>query len=784
MRRIYFIYSILLLFACPALAQNYGSIKGSIVNENTDPLAGITIRLAATNFGTSTDENGLFELKNVPAGTYQLEASGVGFAAQKQDITVVSGQTLSLSLQLNIADNTLQEVVINAAKGYNMPVSQTAKLPGKLLDIPQSVKIISRDLIDDRQAFLFKEVLKNTPGVNLMSGSSDIMIRGFANTGGSAAGSAQLINGSRNFFTGYTNDLNLTNIERVEILKGPASVLFGANSPGGAINAITKKPVEEELYQAAASYGTWGRYRVEADVSSALTKDKKLLYRFTTGYQNEPDYRDFIYNRNFIVAPTLRFLPAESTTIDVEFVYNQISRSTWYDWGYPAWQGDVFAIPITYTPHEPTDGIVLKNTMLMLSLQQRIAENLTFHSNFNGSGHRLDGQAHSPTFFNPVPGEDSLVARVYREATEDNSGTFLGNYLTWKPELGKIKLTLTGGIDYFKTKYFYNINQASGFNGVPPIHVFSPVYRAKSIRTYPATGGFNDIADTEFTGYYLMNLIELGDKLKLMLSGRYDTYRFRNTTRTPNLTEAFLPNIGLSYQPVKDLSIYGSWNKGFLPQNTQSPDFGGPFDPEYSEQLEFGAKKDFFNGRLSATAAWYKIKRRNVLVPADPVNDPFGLKEATGQARSTGVEVDLAGQVLPGWQLNGGYAYNDSRITQSAYEFEIERQVNNAPYHTASFWSRYTLPGRVLKGLGIGAGLYYIGDRTTDGTLSFPSPELQRLPAYTLLDAALYYRTGQLAFSLNMDNLLNERYIYGASNAFYLQPGKPRNILLRVQMTL
>lgn len=769
-------------------AQQNGSINGRIVDDNGEPVISVSVMLSGSSNSTLTNEDGAFALRNVPAGIYTLEVSGTGFTAIKQNVQAVAGKTLDLSLKLDRSANTLQEVVINAnsRKSYAVTTTSNTKLPAALLDLPLSIKVIGRGLIEDRQAFEFKETVKNIPGVNLASGSNDVMIRGFMNQGGSASGSTQLLNGSRNFYTGYTNDLNLTNIERIEFLKGPSSVLFGSNSPGGSFNAITKKPLATERYTTAASFGTWGRYRFETDLTGPLTKDGKLLYRFNAGFQNEPDYRDFIYRRNYIVAPTLRYQPSEKTTIDIEFVYNQINRSTWYDWGVPTWNGDVFAVPITYTSHEPSDAVLLKNNLLMLQVQQKLTSKLTFFSNFNGSGHRLDGQAHSPSFFNPAPGPtDSLVTRVYREFAEDNSGNFFGNYLVWKPEVGNIKFTFTGGVDYFKTKYFYNINQASVFDGVPRINVFNPVYRQRSPNAYLPTGGFNDIAMVDFWGAYLISNIELSKKLKLMLSGRQDWYTFKNyPSKTPNDTKPFLPSTGISYQPIKGLSLYAGWSKGFLPQNTQSPDFGGPFDPEYSEQVEGGVKREFAGGRLTATLAYYNIKRLNVLVPKDPVNNPFGTLESSGTARSKGVEFDLAGNITQNWSINTGYAYNDSRITQSTYNFEIKRRVNNAPLHSANLWTRHTLSSGPLKGLGFGAGFYYVSERTTDGTMSFPSPTLQTLPAYTTVDGGLFYRSQNLLLNLNLENLFDEKFIYGASNAFYMQRGRPRNAMMRVQVTL
>lgn len=780
----YLLSLFVLLLSLYGFSQQTGRVSGRIVNYKNEPLESINVLLQGTTLGGSTDDNGNFQILNVPEGVYTLQASGVGFSIQKQDIRVTNGKSTTLNLQLNESESLLSEVEILgiADQNYNVVSTKTDKLPAKLIDMPQSIDVVNRSMIDDRQAFLYKDVVRNTTGVNLQSSSNDIMIRGFSLQGGGASGSSQFLNGMRNFYVGYSNDLNLTNIERVEVLKGPASVLFGANSPGGSINAITKKPLAEERYTVGASFGTWGRYRTDVDVTGPLSKDKRLLYRLNAGYQSDPDYRDFVYRNNFLVAPSVTY-QQNKTSITAEVVYNKVDKTFWYDWGVPLWNNDVFAVPLEYTPHEPIDKVVYNNLVVMLELDQKITDNLNFHTRFNSSQNRTDGKTHSPLFFNPIPGTDSLVSRVYREMIEDNSGTYFSNYLTWKPNAGSIRFTVTGGFDYYKTKYFYNIDQAGFLDGVPKINVFKPSYRSATPDSYNVVGGFYAFDFTSFSGVYLMSLVEFSDRLKMMIAGRYDRYNFESFPgKTPNDTKAFLPNIGLTYQPLKGVSVYGSYSKGFMPQNSQSPDIGGPFDPEYSSQIEFGLKKEFFDGQWMATAAWYSIDRENVLVPVDPAN-PYGQRQATGKAKSTGVEFDLLGEIAQGWNISAGYAYNDSKMTNSTYDFVLERQANNAPYHNANLWTRYNFSG-ALSGFGLSAGLWHVGKRSTDGTLDFPSAALVTLPEYTVIDAGITYRFDNVLLNLYCDNLFNERYIYGASNAYYMQPGKPRNFMLRIQFSL
>jgi iron complex outermembrane receptor protein len=784
--RNYFTFSILLLFPVCLYAQQFGHVNGRIVDVHKEAVSFISVKLTEINKGTQTNENGYFDFFKVPAGTYTLEVSGIGFEVQKHNIEVSAGKRTELSLQLNKQEKTLQEVLISARtmKRYNSTTTEESKLPASLIDLPLTIRVIDRGLIDEKQATEFRQVVKNMTGVTLTTANGDFMMRGFQNSGGNNSGSAQLINGTKNFYTGYTNDLNLVNVERIEVLKGPTSVLYGANSPGGNFNIITKKPLETDRYVAGASFGSWGRYRADADLTGSLSKDKKLLYRFNTSYQSNPDYRDFIYNKNFAIAPTISYKPTDRTLINIEFAHNQINRSVWFDWGVPTWNNDVLAVPIKYTAHEPTDNVQIRNTMLLFQLQHRLTNSLSFHSSFNGSSHNLEGHTHSPSFFGAIPKPDSTVSRVYREMVANNSASFLSNYLVWEPTAGKFKFRITGGVDYYKNKYYSDIKQAGEAGGVAAINIFKPRYQQRSERSYTMSMALTEMTFTEYVGSYLMGFIDFNDKLKLMVSGRHDVYKFSYLmANTSNDSKPFLPNIGITYQPIKGLSLYGSWNKGFLPQTDQSIEFGGPFAPQYSGQVEGGIKKEFFNGRYSITAAYYIIERKNMLVPIDPVNDPWGKREATGRAKSKGLEIDIAGNVLPNLNINAGYTYNDSRITRSAFDIEIGRQATNAPYHSAHLWARYNILHGALKNFGIGLGSNYVGFRTAEGSLDYPVPVLQVLPDYQTVDLALFYRSQNLQLSANLDNVFDEQYIYGAFNAFYMQRGLPRNILIRAQLS-
>lgn len=773
-------------------AQNSGAIKGRILDLNNEALVGITVSLQTLDRFTSTDENGYFLFLDVPEGAHQLSVSSINFASRQQSLVVEAGITTNITLRLDPKINELEEITVtaNMPASYNSTQQTNSKLSASLLAIPQSLKVLNRELVDDRQALFFSDIARFSSGVNVGSSANEIVMRGFINSGGGASGSAQFINGMRNYYTGYEHELNLTNVERIEFMKGPSSMLYGSLMPGGAINIVTKKPKFENQVIAGITAGTWGRYRLDADITAPLDEEQKAAYRLNLGFQNSPDYRDFIFNKNFSASLALTFRPSDRTKIDVEGSFLNVYRSTWYDWGVPAFNDDLFAVPLSFTSHEPTDFFRWNNLILMASLEHRLTNNLSLHVNVNGSSNRNGGETHSPNFFAPFPAEDSTISRVFRDITYQNDALFASSFLKWEPRTGSLKHSITFGVDLMNGRLTSNVIQASPFQGVPSINPLMPSYRQAVPSTYDITSdaGFFGNTQMEFYGIYLIDLIEVTPRLNILLSGRFDYYNQFNvsysnfTSRSNNINRPFIPGVGVSYDVQNDLRLYANWSRGFTPQTSQDPDRGGPFDPLYSEQIEGGIKKDFFGGRWSATAAVYDIRRYNVLVPADPDN-AFGLQVSEGEQRSQGFELDINGRVTNFWNITGALAYNDTRVTKTTREFEQDLRLNNAPYWLGSLWNRFNINEGSLKGLGFGLGINHASGAQTAGDISFPTRRPFALPAYTIADAGVYFQKGNIQLSCNVDNVFNERYYRGGTNIWYLIPGLPRNVLFRLQVS-
>lgn len=766
-----------LFLTASGLAQSSnGVVRGTVNSTNQQPLFGINIHVERTNLGTSTDSKGQFELRNVPPGKHTLLVSGIGFESLKKEFSISANETLSFDLALNQEVTELNEVVVftNTDDNYYQNVTSSSKISTDLLSLPKSVQVLTAQMLRDQQTILLHDVMINVSGVSSRSTTNDFTMRGYNNGGGSSGGSIAFINGMRNQFTPYENEMVLFNVENIEFIKGPASVLYGTNQPGGMINVVTKKPQPENAIATSLAVTSWGGFRLENDITGTLSTNKKWLYRLNSAIYKAPDHRDFFYKNTFGVAPALSFIPNERTRIDLEFMYTRTNRLTWYDWGITSVNGNTEALPLDYTPHEPTDFVNWENSALFADLSHTLTKTVTLRSSFMGSGNNNNGEVHAPEFFNPAPDDMGNVSRNFRRIRYNNSAFFLTNYLDIKLSTGTIKHNLVVGIDVFDSKRSGDIQQAGATEGVPLINVFDPVYRQASVGSYDLSGGFYSFDRTNYIGSYIQNLIEIGSQIKVMLGIRYESYTFKSLpSLAPNDSDPFTPNLGVVYSPKKDLSFYATYSEGFVPQNNQSPDRGGPFEPELSEQIELGIKKDLLDKKLNATFSVYQITRKNQLVP-DPNNQ--GIRLPIGETESRGAEIDILGKLTSSLNLILNYAYNDVEITESTREGAIGSRLANAPKHTSNIWAKYFFGASNKTGFSAALGI--------ENRSSILAGDNTPLSGYSIFNSALYYSWEGAQLSLNWQNMLNERYYVGASNQYYLQPGTPGNLMLRISTNL
>ncbi|GJD15228.1 ferrichrome iron receptor [Rivularia sp. IAM M-261] len=660
-------------------------------------------------------------------------------------------------------DDPIELVVTGEQDGYRAQEATTAtRTNTPLRDIPQSIQVIPQQVIQDQQATRLVEVLKNAPGV-VLGGRSPRDPLNIINIRGFDASNDILINGLPD---PTSSEIAFgSNIERVEVLKGSASVLFGQGGLGGSVNLVTKQPLPTPFYSVEASAGSYNLYRGAIDLTGPLNESKTVLYRLNASAQTRESFIDFYGHRDYLVAPSLAFQLGDKTKLTLAAEY-ALSEGT-YDFGLPP-RGTVLPNPNGRIPRnrfvsEP-DFNDTSNEVFRIGydFEHRFSDDWQARSVFRTSLFRLRRDTVFPL---ALQNDGRTLNRGAEDGTEYNNNTYnLDNYIIGNFATGSIKHQIVAGFNLRRTDIDYKSNLSLNY---APLDIFNPVYR----RT-PTNPRFVPQANKDTVqqlGIYLQNQITLAENLKLLLGGRFDiaNQNFQAPlTQTTDFkqTEAFSPRVGIVYQPIQPISLYASYSRSFN-YLTSSGFAPAEAEPERGTQYEIGVKADITD-RLAATLAFYDLTRSN-LPTSDPDN-PFQ-SILVGKQRSRGIEFDISGEILRGWNVIAGYAFTNAEITEDN-DLPIGNQLNNVPKHALNLWTTYELQSGSLKGLGFGLGVFYYGDRQGELGNTF------ELPGYTRTDAAIFYKRDNFRASLNIRNLFDVDYFVSAQNRNRVLPGDPLTV--------
>ncbi|MDF5712395.1 MAG: TonB-dependent siderophore receptor [Rhizonema sp. NSF051] len=656
----------------------------------------------------------------------------------------------------------IELVVTGEPEGsYNPPTASTAtKLEVPLSNIPQSIQVIPRQVIEDRQVVRINELTDNvsgvqgSPGYGGLSSIGNLYIRGFSQ------GSENFRNGFRDF--GFDSPRDVANVERVEFLKGPGSVLYGGGAfgVGGVVNTVTKKPLSEPRYEANLTVGSYNFYRPTIDLTGPLTSNNSLLYRLNLAYENADGFRDFNHNESIFVAPALTWQIDPRTKLTTEFEYQRYQHVA--DFGFPS-EPEVLRLPINRFLGVPGfSHQELHSTSITYNFEHEFSDNWRFRQGFNAL---LVGGNNRGIFYNSLEEDRRTLDRYASQSpNEEQENYTLQNEIFGKFNTGPLSHNVLLGVELARYKYSFAFLQAS----VDPIDIFNPKYDAKIGEFTPS---YASKYGSDNLGIYFQDFISLLPNLKLLAGGRLDLNDSSNVNPLTNQTtneqsnSHFSPRVGIVYQPSEMTSLYFSWSNSFNPQYFSRSRTDEQFKPETAEQFEVGAKQEFLNKQLSATLAFYQLTRQNVLT-VDPVDSRFSIQ--TGEQRSRGIELDIAGQILPGWKIIATYAYTDAFVTKDN-TIPVGAQLIGIPHNSASLWTTYEIQKGNLQGLGFGAGLYYAGEREVQ------LPNTFKLPSYVRTDAAIFYRRNQYKFAINIKNLFSVKYFEVGSDGPY--PREPLTLL-------
>ncbi|HEY8592542.1 MAG TPA: TonB-dependent siderophore receptor [Sphingomicrobium sp.] len=652
-------------------------------------------------------------------------------------------------------------------KGYKRDrASSATKIDAPLRDIPQTVNVVTREVIEDQRALSIQDVLKNVPGVGFSSGDGQrdqVSIRGFT------AIADQFVDGMRDDAL-YFRDLS--NIERVEIIKGPASVLYGRGSSGGLINRVRKIPRDTHA-TLIGSFGSFENRRGEFDVGVA---SGMVAGRLTGAVEKADSYRDKGFLDRKAIAPSLLFKPATNLSLLLQADYLDDERIT--DFGIPAFQGrPVDVDPSTYYGAANARDVDTSRSKVW-SAGGQIAYQIAAGTQLRNSFRYYDYQLRRNNTLVGSVNEVAKTASLNRSnVNRDEHGWFNQTEVTHDVELGSTRHQLLAGVEFgrqVKGQFF------ATQNNIATVDLFNPMLPVLPllVTVAPST---NNVGYFRTAGVYAQDLVSIGDHLKALVGVRWDRFSQRTEPRIatqPTLSRTdrkVSPRAGLVWQPDSRQAYYASWSRSFQPSGESFPLAANNTDiePERTTNYELGAKYDFFDKKLSATVSVFRLQREGIKT-TDPVTKVL---IPIGTQRTDGVELSATADLSDGWAAVAGYAFLDAKVIKSigvdsGQPIEGKR-ATITPKHSANLWLTKSFGDRY----GFGFGGNYVGER-------FANPgNTVRLPSYFTADAMAWTRVGPARLQLNATNLLNRRYIVSGhgTNGNLNVPGAPRAAMLTVR---
>lgn len=671
-------------------------------------------------------------------------------------------------------------VVGEADSGYSASTATAgSRVELPLRDLPQSVSVISEELIEDLAPRQLDEIADYVAGVDREATQGNPYAISFFFRGFNTAGTASSYNGFREY--GFNTPQAAVNIERIEFLKGPASVLYGSSRAlSGLVNIVSKQPLAVQQNRLEVSAGSFGHLATSLDSTGPLNDDKTLRYRLTASADKDGNFVDDTRQQSLFVSPVLSWDLSPSTTVDLELLAQDVDRPGREP--YYIRDPDFFRIPVTTQLGDPTvplgAGGTLTRKLGRLDLRHRFGNGWTLRQGLFAHNVASDDSTIQPVAYDPLT---QTLSRRVRAVDEYQRERISQTDLSGSTRTGRFGHEWLVGFEIGEsdTGYIFRVAPYSSIN------IFDP-QRPGTVGGELTVLSPGVDSGNESYGIYLQDLVSLGGGFKLSLGGRYDwletfsQQRVEGSEETRQDDQEFSPRVGLIWQPNERRSYFAAWSRSFAP-NSGTPQGGGSFDPQRGTQYEVGTRWEVFR-RASLTASVFEYTRENVLT-TDPDNTNFSI--AVGEQRSRGAELELVGNVSSGWSLIASYGYLDAEITRDNRFPEGDRLVG-VPRHTIGLFNKVSLAPLGWEHWSVTAGIAYAADRASglpndppprtlsDGSTYDLSERDVRLPSYTQVDAGLVYETSKLTLRLNGRNLTDED-IYDAYISTF-QPRAPRSM--------
>lgn len=778
--------TLLSLCSISAIAQQSNSIKGKVLTADGHPAAYVSVGLKEKGIAVTTDDDGSYSFLRIKDGNYTIRVSAIGLKTAEKSITVTGNQTVYINFSLAESADQLKEVVVSGnKKKYKIDApSSSLRLDGQLLELPQNIQVITSATLTDQQITSMSDgVIRNVSGLTRLEHWGDIYTR--INTRGARAAA-------------FRNGINLTSdwgpltedmsfVDHIEFVKGPSGFMMSNGEPSGIYNVVTKKPTGKDFNgEASFTLGSYDMYRSTLDLDGKLNKSGKLLYRLNLMGQSKNSFRAYEYNDRYSIAPVISYQIDDQTLVTAEYNYQHVKLS---DLGsaYTFAPDGYATLPRNFTMSEPgLEPNTAKEHSLFLNLQHQFNSNWKLtaqlaYVNFN--------QQSSDIWPSSVAKNGDIIRNLYNFDAALNY-KFGQVFLNGRATTGNITHRILAGLDVGDKERYYDFGQSFALDdATKPFNIYRPVYGSpvKGIPQFDRSKslyqrGANNRVNQSYTGLYLQD--ELGfldNQVRLTLAGRY-TYVKQSEYGTDTEDKKFTPRVGLSVSIDPETSVYGLYDQTFIPQ-TGTLRSGKQPKPITGNNLEFGIKRDWFDGRWNTTFAAYRILKNNEL-SADPTSTPavpFSLQ--LGQSTTKGIEFDLRGEIFSGLNLVANYALTDSRVSKETEVYgtliPVGTKIAGYAKHNANAWLSYKLQKGELKGVGVSGGFSYLANRSS---WSWGGTGTQELPSYFKLDGGVFWEKDKMRLTANVFNIL-DKYLYsGASygDYYYWQSEAPRNYRLSI----
>ena len=761
---------LLAAFQCHAHASELiaqSQLRGKVLDPNRAALSGVKItasREGQAESTTLTNANGEFSLLLEP-GEYTLKVSAEGFADALLTIRSKPTAFEPLELVLEIAGYNAMVTVTDMAGFDSVTVSSATKTLTALRDVPQSVSVVSREVIKNQSMQSIADVVRYVPGVTAIQGENNrdqVVIRG------NSSSADFFVDGVRDDVQYYRD---LYNLDRLEALKGPNAMIFGRGGGGGVINRVTKQAGFASLGELTFQGGSFGNKRVVGDFDRAL--NNRFAFRVNGLYENSGSFREHVELNRYGINPTLTIVAGKQTQIRLAYEHFRDNRTA--DRGIPSYRGRPSDAGISTFFGNPNLSLVHARVNLASAVIDHQIGKLNIRN------HTLFGD-YNRMYQNFVPGsvnadETRVNLSAYNNATRRRN-LFNQTDFTYAAKTGSVRHTLLAGTE-FGRQVSHNFRNTGFFNNSSTLILVpfaNPTIETPVTFRQKSSDADNRV-QANVAATYAQDQVELSRQVQVLAGLRFDHFNLKfhnnrngdNFNRTDNLLS---PRVGIVFKPVEPLSLYGSFSVSYLPssgdQFSSLTASTQTLEPEEFTNYEFGVKWDIRQS-LSLTTAVYRLDRTNTRA-TDP-NDPAKIIQ-TGSQRTSGLEASLNGNLTRAWSILGGYAYQDARITSTTISAPKGARVPQVPRHTFSLWNNYRFAKQWAAGLGV----------TNRSSMFAAIDDRVVLPGYTRVDTALFFSINEkLGLQANLENLLNRKYFINADGNDNISPGYPRAV--RVSLT-